>query len=468
MKRRTFDELVRHLQDQREMGEPSPVVLLGAGASREVGIEDMKGLYALVGAADFDAFVTYIADRSVGERYALLGRYLSTKQPEQITDGYRALATLCARAFFDVVLTTNLDPLMDDALVEADLWRRDYVLLVNGLLRSERLGPVLASRHPRVKIVKLHGDLYLRFMAWTPDEMDEYLEDIEPYLAPTLRGREVLVVGQSLRDERIRQLVLSTGGLVWFATPGPAPDHLDALDQVLVVEDDRCRFEALFPALADALDMGLQRTDLGLEGLRSAPAPAATTTDDLMAAVVGVGGFPDMPAGTGFILETPRVIVTDVFPAGPDRAVGDQVNVTFADGRELALPIVARLDHPFGPVVLAPPPDVAVPGLRLAPATLGPGDRVTMAVAAGSATGLSTGTVTGVHLGAVDIAPLGSVSGLVEIRARVAGGSSGAPIVDDSMHVVGFVVAGSSDPDNPQTFMLPATQWADALDRLTI
>ena len=226
MKPRTFDELVRHLQDQREMGEPSPVVLLGAGASQEVGIEDMKGLYALVGAADFDAFVTYIADRSVAERYALLGRYLSTKQPELITDGYRALATLCARAFFDVVLTTNLDPLMDDALVEADLWRRDYVLLVNGLLRSERLGPVLASRHPRVKIVKLHGDLYLRFMAWTPDEMDEYLEDIEPYLAAMLRGREVLVVGQSLRDERIRQLVVSTGGLVWFATPGPAPDHL--------------------------------------------------------------------------------------------------------------------------------------------------------------------------------------------------------------------------------------------------
>ena len=86
----------------------------------------------------------------------MLAEYLQARDPALVTPGYRTLAALCADAVFDVVLTTNLDPLLDDGLAAAQLWRRDYLLLVNGLVRIDRLAPLLRCRHPRVKVVKLN------------------------------------------------------------------------------------------------------------------------------------------------------------------------------------------------------------------------------------------------------------------------------------------------------------------------
>lgn len=462
MKQRTFDDLVRHLRNQRELGEHAPVLLLGAGASREAGIEDMQGLFTLVEAANFDQFVTYIDDRGESERYSLLARYLSTRSPEQITDGYRALAALCAAAYFDIVLTTNLDPLLDDAMVEADLWRRDYALIINGLLRADRIGPVLSSDRPRVKIVKLHGDLYWRLMAWTPTEMDAYVADIEPLLAPVLARREVLVVGQSLRDEHVRQLVLETDNIVWFATPGSPPEHLSQYDQVLAVEDARSRFETLFPTLAEEFGISVRYGD-GERGLRAGPI-SGVTTDDLLHATVAIGDHEGEPSGTGFLLSEPRVIVTDPFAIAPTRSPGDTVPVRLADGRQLKLPISRQGTHPFGPVVLETPTDVDMPGLELAASEPLPGARVSMAVAAGTATGLSDGTVVTANPPTYDIQPLGQVHGLVELRARVAPGSSGAPVVDDAKRAVGMIVAGGKAPENPMTLMLPVSQWSHLVD----
>lgn len=460
MKQRSFDDLVRHLRDQREMGERAPVLLLGAGASREAGLEDMQGMYDLVGAAGFDEFVAYIDNRSEAERYALLARYLSTRRPEQITNGYRALAALCAESYFDILLSTNLDPLVEDALVEADLWRRDYALIVNGLLRPERVGPMLTSVHPRVKVVKLHGDLYWRLMAWTPKEMDSYVAEIEPWLTHAIAGREVLVVGQSLRDERVRRLILGTGSLVWFVTPESAPEHLSGFDQVLTVVDQRSRFEALFPTLATQLGVVDSHEDVGREPLRR---PVShTTIDDLLLSTVAVGSREGEPGATGFLLSDPRVIITDSFAVSPVGAPGDNVPVRFSDGRNRDLPITSIGDHPFGPVVLEVPVDVRLPGLLMSPEPPASGSSVTLAVAAGKATGISRGTVVTGQPSTLVVEPIGQVSGIVELRARVAPGSSGAPVVDHAKQVVGVVVAGSDDPWNPVTLMLPASLFFPA------
>jgi hypothetical protein len=66
----------------------------------------------------------------------------------------------------------------------------------------------------------------------------------------------------------------------------------------------------------------------------------------------------------------------------------------------------------------------------------------------------------------VDVAPVGKVGELVEVRAAVAPGSSGAPVVDTQMRVRGFVVAGSADPEQPFTFFYPAHRWAVAVEAL--
>jgi hypothetical protein len=54
----------------------------------------------------------------------------------------------------------NFDPLLEDALAATRLRRGDYLLLVNGIIRPDRIKPLLMDWESRVKIVKLHRDLF--------------------------------------------------------------------------------------------------------------------------------------------------------------------------------------------------------------------------------------------------------------------------------------------------------------------
>lgn len=504
MAERTLDDLVRDLADRRRLGEPPPVVLLGAGASAAAGLATMPALYQFTGVAGFDEFVAYLATRNENERYRLLSDFLQTQDPHEVTPGYRALAALCEHAYFDVVLTTNFDPLLDDALATARLRRRDYLLLINGVLRADRMRWLLASRSPRVKVVKLHGDLFHRFMAWTPAEMDDYLREIGPALAPFLATRDFLVVGHSLRDDRIRELVTGAGGAVWFVNPSPAPDALRADHDLRSVVGPGMGFEEVFTALAERLGAtgsgrravrkparkrgggvvgaslgtaaasGLDarfeevvRTVAGPEFVeivgtqRSGPArDTAATTDDLAAATVGIALTDDAPpAGTGFLLADPRVIVTDGYLAGagfdPER-----ITLVTASGARLTTR-ASRLcaGHPSGPWLLEAPAELSARGLRASAAPLAKGEVLQFAVAAGERTGLASGEVVTGRPVAIPVDPMGRVPDLVLVRAVLAPGSSGAPAVDDDLAVRGFVAAGSMDPAHPDTYVYPAGQW---------
>ena len=121
MVERTIYDLTRDLAERRRLGEPAPVVLLGAGASAEAGIGTMGALFAFMHVRDREEFAARIAEITDNERYRLLAEFLQTQDPLEVTAGYRALAALCEAAYFDIVLTTNFDPLLDDALVASGM-----------------------------------------------------------------------------------------------------------------------------------------------------------------------------------------------------------------------------------------------------------------------------------------------------------------------------------------------------------
>jgi hypothetical protein len=354
MIQRTVGHLLRDLADRRRLGEPPPVLMLGAGASVESGLGAMQGIFDLAGVANFAGFVPWIEMRGESERYRLLAEYLQVRDPALVTPGYRALAALCADAVFDMVLSTNLDPLLDDGLAAAQLWRRDYLLLVNGLVRIDRLAPLLRGRHPRVKVVKLHGDLLQRRMAWTPTEMDAYLDEIAPALKPAIDGRDMLVVGHSLRDRRIRELVLGTGGeAVWYVSPSPLPPYLDADPRLRAVIGPEGAFEALFTRLGAGIGAAG-----GVEVLREAPdgvvaaRPAtvgAQTVDDLMASVVGITAADGVPMMTGFVLADPRLIVTDGWEGNVSQLGSGLAGIVAAGGERFTAEIQRHVDGHRGP-----------------------------------------------------------------------------------------------------------------------
>lgn len=146
METRTFNDLITDLRQRRIVGESPPVLLLGVGASVESGIGAMPDVYKLFGCSDFDGFVKIIDTYTPDECYRNLYQFLQTRDPSRIMPGYSALASLCAAAYFDLVLTTNFDPLMDDALAAARLSRKDYLLLANTVIRNDWLARLLPEQ----------------------------------------------------------------------------------------------------------------------------------------------------------------------------------------------------------------------------------------------------------------------------------------------------------------------------------
>jgi len=474
MQKRTFKDLVTDLKQRRISGELPPVLLLGAGASAEAGIGAMPEVYQLFGCTDFDSFARQIESYTPDERYRNLVQFLQTRDPAQITPGYRALAALCAAAYFDLVLTTNFDPLMDDALAAAQLWRKDYLLLVNTVIRNDWLARLLPERQPRVKIIKLHGDLFHRAMAWTVKEMDAFLDDITPVLSQSIKGRDVLVVGHSLRDRRIRNLVTKNARTVWYTHPQKTPDHLKQGKQIRLVIDPKCRFETLFVQLARGLEVPVQTPGRPAKAAAAAPestspAPAAHTMDDLMASVVAIEDQRGTRISTGFVLAEPRIIVTDGYPIGAmdstPGGVPSVVTVVTADGKRYGDSVVHRDPaHPFGAVLIEAFEDVQkFPGLQLSKSRPKAGTPVHIGVAAGERTGVSSGQISDASEHEIKVDPIGRVPHLIAVDCQVAPGSSGAPVVDADLKVRGYIVAGS---DKPPSYMYPAHRWGARVEKI--
>jgi S1-C subfamily serine protease len=464
MEKRSFNDLIADLRQRRIVGEPPPVLLLGAGASVESGIGAMPEVYKFFDVSDFDGFAKRIQTYTPDERYRNLYQFLQTRDPSKVTPGYSALAGLCAEAYFDLVLTTNFDPLMDDALAAARLWRKDYLLLVNTVIRNDWLARLLPEKQPRVKVIKLHGDLFHRAMAWTVKEMDAFLAEITPVLAQAINGRDVLVVGQSLRDRRIRDLVMKNARTVWYTHPSKAPTHLKPDKKVRAVIDPKCKFESLFVHLAKNLKVAVEAP---LESVPHTPEGVAHTIDDLLASVVAIEGPGGIKMCTGFVLAEPRIIVTDGYPIahvypGQGSRVPAVVTVVTADGKRYHDRIVHRdPSHPFGAVFIEAFEDVEkFPGLRLSPHRPKAGLPVHIGVAAGDRVGVSSGRIKTGRDEDIEVMSLGRVPHLVAVDAQVAQGSSGAPVVDAELNVYGYIVAGG---DKPPSYMYPAYRWATQL-----
>lgn len=169
---------------------------------------------------------------------------------------------------------------------------------------------------------------------------------------------------------------------------------------------------------------------------------------------------------SGFVLAEPRIIATDGYPIArlyPGQANGPTfVTVVTADGKKYHDAIVHRdPSHPFGVVLIEAFEDVKkFPGLRLSTTHPKAGMPVHIGVAAGERVGVSSGHIQDAREQEINVRPVGRVPHLIAIDCQVAGGSSGAPVVDADLSVRGYIVAGG---DDPPSFMYPSYRWAARL-----
>jgi mannose-6-phosphate isomerase-like protein (cupin superfamily)/hypoxanthine phosphoribosyltransferase len=211
-------------------------VILGAGASvssgvpswadlahglcRELGLEDME-------ANPIEGVMSYFGSETTGHlsRYHHLEPYLSGKKP---SSGYMHLAHLAREGFVRVILTTNWDSLVEEALHRV-LPAERIKTYVRGEVSDEVIARVLETNTRGPTVVKLHGDLAARLFFMTPKETGEFHPNLVAALHRLMDGL-VMMVGQSAQDIDLlgtlltRRTPTNDGGTLYHVRHGPNPD----------------------------------------------------------------------------------------------------------------------------------------------------------------------------------------------------------------------------------------------------
>jgi hypothetical protein len=220
--KRMIKRLAALMRDRKAAGQPPYVLVLGAGATLSSGCRAMSAVVqAVVGDYDLKRFFEIMDSLSETERYTRLQAFFQEPYP---SPGYRRLAELAKVGYFDVILSTNFDFLLENAFTEVGLKAEDVEVLVNGRESEDYILKALERRTPRIKLLKLHGDLKARNMAFTPKEIFEFSQKVERVLAKYLNG-DVVIIGHEMRDDDINRCIRKDGGALWYIHPEqPAVD----------------------------------------------------------------------------------------------------------------------------------------------------------------------------------------------------------------------------------------------------
>jgi hypothetical protein len=259
--------LAKSMEYRRQHGERAYVFVAGAGASLSSGASSggqvvvevikahsSKDTSGMTWAQQLEEFYNILDHRSRDERYAILKHHIEGKAPSQ---GYRALAQLAQSGYLEVILSTNYDTFIEDALNDVGLRRSGFALLINRVHDENEVLLQLNARDPKIKLVKLHGDLHHRLFAFTPEEIFQFSQRIEEVLHNFLR-RDLIIVGHSMRDNDINRCIDRNGGSIWYINPSE-PAAGDPIYQVLrvrsgqVISGEDGYFDSFFVALRNAL-----------------------------------------------------------------------------------------------------------------------------------------------------------------------------------------------------------------------
>ncbi len=230
-------ELTEHMKDRARHKEPPFFLILGAGASvssgcssgREI-VEDVLRRYHIL-----DGYRTQNPDElSEGEKLKLFWKFLRDNpnnqrrynvlrrhvEGDKLSPGYICLAELIQAGYFNVILTTNFDIILESSLQSINMvYPKDFTVLINGYQREEHILTNLKRyQEPRVKILKLHGDLYARIFQFRLKEIFEFSKELQQAIEELLED-DAIIVGYSMQDSDFYRCFHKVGGEIWYVNP---------------------------------------------------------------------------------------------------------------------------------------------------------------------------------------------------------------------------------------------------------
>ena len=187
----------------------------------------------------------------INTRYSLLRKLLwESRQP---SDGYLDLANLIKSGYFKIILTTNLDNLLERALRSVGLLDPDnFIVLVNGKDKPDVIRESLDSSSIPIKIIKLHGSLESPMSyAFTPEEVFEFESSLKPSLTHII-NQSLIIIGHSMQDRDINNIFEIDGKEIHFVSPS-RPEIGSGIDSILkvrrqgcIIEGDEGKFDIFF------------------------------------------------------------------------------------------------------------------------------------------------------------------------------------------------------------------------------
>jgi hypothetical protein len=239
-------QLAKMMRARRAAGVAPYTLLLGSSLSLTPAVR-----CAVCESEDWEAFWETVSRTSPAERRALMHEPLSQLD---LQAGCDALAQLVGAGYFNVVLTLNVDDALDNAL--QTLPASEYRVWVHGEVPSQEIVTALDRPTPRIKVVKLHGDVNAYKLPLTPEATFEFPRDLEEAVTHRLR-HDTVIVGDLPFDDDVHRCIKGGDGALWVIAAEES-DFLGRAKRFRKVGEvvAATEFNVFFTALAEALGLG--------------------------------------------------------------------------------------------------------------------------------------------------------------------------------------------------------------------
>ncbi|MCX9010365.1 MAG: cupin domain-containing protein [Candidatus Methanoperedens sp.] len=237
--RQEIKNLAKLMHERRKSGEEPYILLLGAGASISSGCSSNKQIIKeIVKTYAKNKNLTW--DDEIDEFYRILEQYRSDihiimdkyLEGRGLSPGYVYLSKLIRDGYFNIIFSTNFDPLLEDSLGDFVKTTGFKVIIRGEKIETNCIEDILEFKTPRVKIVKLHGDLNARIFYIKPEETASFPENLESILKNYF-DHNIIIVGHRMADLDIIKCIRSNAsGSIWYINPTVPLSH-DLIKQAL-------------------------------------------------------------------------------------------------------------------------------------------------------------------------------------------------------------------------------------------
>lgn len=277
----SINQLAKQMYSRKETGERPYVLFLGAGVSISSGISSMidmidrflidigtasGDLEKMDGEQRFEKFLFAMQNLSEIDRYNWLCDGFKNATP---SFGYQALIKLIEDGYFDTILTTNWDELLEDSLKRSNKLKdnKDYRVYVRGVDRDDYIiGQFRSHVFPKIKIVKLHGELESRVIYVTPKETANFPPDFANFLRDDFfRSRDLIMIGYSVLDQDVKNCVDPLNNSLYYVNPKPPVDDVkEKFRRFEQIVGDNAKFDTFMSSLSDTISQHDLRVRLGV------------------------------------------------------------------------------------------------------------------------------------------------------------------------------------------------------------